>query len=184
MRIKCDCCRDSVVYFQPVQGRIADNTRLLEQGAALISSLSHEDFAAASPLGASVGAHFRHIIDFYGCFLRGLASATIDYDQRDRDPHIESSQEVCKQAILDIRSRLLALDLSAAAPLLVRAEAASPAVYAPSSVGRELQFLVAHTVHHFALISYVLIERGKTVPQGFGVASSTLEHLRTESLAG
>lgn len=167
-----------------MQVRITDNARLLEQGVALIESLSNEDFAAASPLGASVGAHFRHVIDFYGCFLRGVPSATIDYDFRDRDPDVENNRDVCKQAVLRILERLRALDLPEGAPMMVRAEATTPPLYASSSAARELQFLTAHTVHHFALISYILTERGKAVPRGFGVAPSTLEHLRTESLAG
>jgi hypothetical protein len=45
-----------------------------------------------------------------------------------------------------------------------------------SSVGRELQYLVAHTVHHFALMAVALRTCGHRLPDEFGVAPSTLRH--------
>jgi len=45
-----------------------------------------------------------------------------------------------------------------------------------SSVRRELQFLLSHTVHHHALVKEMLRGRGRTVDGTFGVAPSTLEH--------
>jgi uncharacterized damage-inducible protein DinB len=179
-----DCSGTCVEQNQAVQARISDNAKLLEQGLALLAELSNDDFAAISPLGASVGGHFRHILDFYACFLKGISASTIDYDQRERDSGVESSRELCLQAARTLLAGLQALSLSAETALRVKAEASAPALFAISSVERELQFLSAHTVHHFALISYVLTERGLKVPAGFGMAPSTLEHLRTESLAG
>ena len=48
----------------------------------------------------------------------------------------------------------------------------------PSSVGRELQFLVSHTVHHYALIRLLLEDHGIYAGEEFGVAPSTLAHQR------
>ena len=48
-----------------------------------------------------------------------------------------------------------------------------------SSLLRELQFLLSHTIHHYALIASLLERRGVRVRDelsGFGVAASTLEH--------
>jgi hypothetical protein len=42
-----------------------------------------------------------------------------------------------------------------------------------------LQFLLSHTIHHYALIASLLERRGVRVRDelsGFGVAASTLEH--------
>lgn len=167
-----------------MQARIVENANLLEQGLTLLDSLSNDDFAALSPLGASVGGHFRHILDFYSCFLRGVPSGSVDYDQRDRDSGVAADRSLCIDAARALLTALKALSLPAQSPLRVKAEASAPALFALSSAERELQFLSAHTVHHYALISYVLTERGIQVPAGFGLAPSTLEHLRTESLAG
>ncbi|MEP0552783.1 MAG: hypothetical protein ABJE29_00430, partial [Balneola sp.] len=45
-----------------------------------------------------------------------------------------------------------------------------------SSIRRELQFLVSHTVHHYALIGLILKTMDVEVPEDFGVAPSTLKH--------
>ena len=48
--------------------------------------------------------------------------------------------------------------------------------WCPSSVRRELQFLLSHTVHHHALVKELLRARGRAIGADFGVAPSTLEH--------
>lgn len=37
-----------------------------------------------------------------------------------------------------------------------------------SSVGRELQFLLGHMVHHHAIIALLLSQQGIELPEGFG----------------
>ena len=48
----------------------------------------------------------------------------------------------------------------------------------PSTVRRELIFLVSHTVHHYALIAVMLRHQAVGLPADFGVAPSTLRHQR------
>jgi uncharacterized damage-inducible protein DinB len=45
-------------------------------------------------------------------------------------------------------------------------------------VGRELQFLASHTLHHYALIAALLRLQGVEPGEEFGVAPGTLEHRR------
>jgi hypothetical protein len=47
-----------------------------------------------------------------------------------------------------------------------------------SSIARELQSLLSHTVHHYALIAIALRLQGIEPSAEFGVAPSTLEHWR------
>jgi len=49
-----------------------------------------------------------------------------------------------------------------------------PEPVAPSSVKRELQFLVSHTLHHYALIALQLKQQDQPVQPGFGMAPSTV----------
>jgi hypothetical protein len=69
--------------------------------------------------------------------------------------------------------------------LLVRAEdigdPASASAWSPSSVGRELQALLGHTVHHYAIIALLLRVEGIEPGEEFGVAPSTLAHWRAAS---
>jgi hypothetical protein len=47
-------------------------------------------------------------------------------------------------------------------------------MWSGTSVGRELQFLVSHTVHHYAVIAAMLRPQGVEPGADFGVAPSTL----------
>ena len=49
-----------------------------------------------------------------------------------------------------------------------------------STIRRELQFLVSHTVHHYALIGLILKTMDVSVPENFGVAPSTLKHEQSQ----
>jgi len=162
----------------------ADNAALLKQGLLLLGNLDTDLYTAPSPMGASVGGHLRHIVDFYVCFLRGCEEGVIDYDRRNRDAAVETEVEIAKDEMNRILGALQSHVYDADAQLSVKVEASNPPQFAFSSYGRELQFLLSHTVHHYALISYVLGWLGFSVPIGFGVAPSTLEYLRAESLAG
>ena len=81
-------------------------------------------------------------------------------------------------------SRTLIAVLLLVVPLAQAAE--PPADDAPSvpwsgsTVRRELDFLLSHTVHHYALIAMSLRLRGLPVPAELGVAPSTLEHWRRQ----
>ena len=50
-----------------------------------------------------------------------------------------------------------------------------------STVRRELQFLLSHTIHHFALIGLLLHQQGIDPGPDFGVAPSTLRHWREQA---
>jgi len=161
------------------------NIRFLRQGMELLESLAGEVFAEPGSGGqrASVGAHLRHCIDYYRCFLRGLEAGRIDYDERQRDPRIELEPAAAREAIEELvegLSRIEAEDFPR--ELQVKVDAAAwhdPAlVWSRTSLGRELQFLLSHTVHHYALIAMILRDHGIEPPSEFGVAPSTLEHRR------
>ncbi|MEQ1765522.1 MAG: hypothetical protein ABL984_20505, partial [Pyrinomonadaceae bacterium] len=59
--------------------------------------------------------------------------------------------------------------------VLVRSEIDN-AVWLPSSVAREVEFVHSHTVHHHALIAEKLARCGIKITTDFGVAPSTLKH--------
>jgi hypothetical protein len=43
-----------------------------------------------------------------------------------------------------------------------------------SSLGRELVFVLQHTIHHQAIVALLLAARGVTIPPRFGYAPSTV----------
>jgi hypothetical protein len=158
--------------------------RVLEQCAALLERLDAGLYADAggAPAQSGAGGHVRHCLDFFNSFLEGLAAGRVDYDRRERDPLVERDP-----ATASARLRFAAEELRAHEgadpdrPLLVKlegADAEDETAWRRSSVGRELQFLSSHAVHHYALVALLLRLRGFEPGEEFGVAPSTLRHWR------
>jgi uncharacterized damage-inducible protein DinB len=159
------------------------NKRSLRQALDLLGRIDGNQFATSPPGLAThrVNGHLRHILEFYECFLDGLAPARIDYDARKRDITIESSRAAAAARICAIIDRLETDPaLLTDAHLFVRAEDADAMQladpYLASSMGRELAVLSSHTIHHFALIAMTLRAHGVELDPDFGMALSTLRH--------
>jgi hypothetical protein len=159
------------------------NIGWLRQALDLLVVIGEEDFAT-TPKGMAphrVSGHFRHIVEFYECFLDGLACSHVDYDSRQRDPSIERSRQAAMARIRTLIARLeTAPALLGDAILFVRVEDAEALglrdPFLMSSVARELMTLSSHTIHHFALIAMALRGHGVSVDANFGVAPSTLSY--------
>src|SRR5947209_4311235 len=86
---------------------IETNVCWLRQALRLLERLDDAAYST-TPAGFGphrAGAHLRHIVEFYRCFLEGLESSHIDYDARRRDESIASSRNAASAAIrLIIRS--------------------------------------------------------------------------------
>lgn len=165
----------------------AQNIELIRQGIRLLEALPDEAYfsqTAAGALAPTVGPHFRHCLDFYVCFLDGLELRVVDYGSRSRSTELERDRPVAIKALESVAERLTKLDSDAVSePLQLRREPAEDddrEQWLGSSVGRELQFLSSHTIHHYALIALALRMADHPVPDDFGVAPSTLEHWRRE----
>lgn len=157
------------------------NIRVLAQAVNLIAGIGDEVFVREIPLapGGSVGKHLRHCLDFHECFLRGLPGGLVDYTHRDRDARVETERYVARQRLKETIGRLATLRTGTHRTILVRDETApdaGEAGWSGSTVQRELQFLLSHTVHHFALVAMVLRAQGIDVGPRFGIAPSTLRH--------
>ena len=59
--------------------------------------------------------------------------------------------------------------------IMVWSEMQENAEKLPSTVGRELEYLFHHMVHHLALIGVYLRSQGVTLADDFGVAPSTIK---------
>lgn len=157
---------------------IAANVDLLQQAASLVRSLDDTTFST-SPKGLEphrVGSHLRHVLEFYDCFLEGLkASSGIDYDARKHDETLEQNRHAAGLKISSIMRRLQeAPSLPEYLTLAVRVEGSQADTWLLSSIGRELQALSSHTIHHFALIAVTLWLHGVEVEPDFGMSPSTL----------
>ena len=160
-----------------------DNIRLLDQGLDLVQHLSDEAYvrSAHPEYTSGVGGHLRHCLDHYTNFLAGVAGGRVDYDARQRDARIENERTYAVAVIQRIAEGLRGLRATRAdVPVTVKMDCGDNSDtqnwWSQSSVQRELQFLLSHTVHHYALIALILRAQGISVAPGFGVAPSTLRH--------
>lgn len=148
-----------------------------ERMRSLVRALPDEAYTQGIPGHSPLGAHARHCVDHFRCFLRGLPRVKIDYDERDRDPAIERSRPALEAALEEIEGRLRAIPPeSLLDPLLVVHAASSRALRpAPSlsTVYRELLFLSSHTIHHVALMRVLSSLAGHGIDAALGEAYST-----------
>ena len=154
------------------------NLHYLQQALDLLDRLEDEQFAepVASFHQSSVGGHMRHCIDHYLSFLGGAGSGRVDYDDRNRELRLETATNDARAAVEQIIRGMEAVT-SMPVGLLVKMDCGGEEIdWQPSTVGRELQFLVSHTVHHFAMIGGICRALGVVPEDDFGVAPSTLRH--------
>lgn len=170
-----------------IAGIVKDNITCLKQGEELIALMSADQYSKKVSLcfNSSAGEHFRHIIDHYDSLIDGTGDVQgdvlrIDYDSRRRDREVELDPEAGIARLERICSFLEKLDIEADIGLDIKMDTGSDIKdqWAPSTLLRELQFLLSHTVHHYALIATINAINGIAMPEEFGIAPSTLAHRR------
>jgi uncharacterized damage-inducible protein DinB len=160
---------------------VEGNLRVLRQAVAVLQRMDDDTYrdGGASPGVSPVGVHFRHVFDHYRAFLAGLAENAIDYDARNRQVPLETDRRLAIATALGFLTDLERIPVSLAERpmrVTVRSVAGDDGLpdWSHSSLKRELQFLVSHTVHHYALIGELLRRSGFDPGEEFGVAPSTL----------
>jgi hypothetical protein len=164
---------------------IQANIQILQQARDILRRIDGRTYRDPAPCNSPIriGAHLRHVIEFYDCLLSGIGAGVVDYDSRRRDRQIEQDA-ICGLAALDaIASRLAGMPhLQADLPLMVRAEDSDPgSLPLSSTLGREMQAVLTHTIHHFALIAVAHRAVGVPVDPGFGVSPATLRFRAAEA---
>ena len=167
---------------------LVQNIELLRQGITLLRKIDDDLYSGSGPdheASYLVGPHMRHCVDAYRCLLDGLEDKSVDYDARGRDPRLESERAAGLEAmerLVEGLGRLAVVDPEVELTVRVDTPAGAhgPEAASRSTLHRELQFLVGHTVHHFALIAMILRQNGFDPGREFGVAPSTLAHWERE----
>lgn len=160
---------------------LTDNIACLQQATDLVHSLPDALYARkeATCYNSSIGGHLRHVLDHYHSLEKGWEARQIDYEARPRDTHLETERTAALAALTHAIKSLnkRSSDELATSVEICLGNAATPAV-CHSSYLRELQFLLSHTIHHFALIATIARLGGfEDFPEGFGIAPSTLAYL-------
>jgi hypothetical protein len=129
--------------------------------------------------GSTIGQHTRHIIEMYQCLLSGLQDGVVNYEARQRNILIESDKQFAARLLEEIEK---AVDQPNRSLRLYAGfdTANQEQVELDTNFYREIAYNLEHTIHHMALIKVGLLEiSGIAIPEGFGVASSTIKYRRS-----
>ena len=138
------------------------------------------------PVDGSIGGHIRHCLDHVKALVVAAESGLLDYDHRKRDTQIESCRLMALGLIRELERAVQDLPPDAMDHEIELTTLLSPddePVVVRSSVGRELAYVLSHTVHHNALIGAMVKTLGGWLPSHFGYAPSTIAHGRTSACA-
>jgi uncharacterized damage-inducible protein DinB len=158
---------------------------VLDDLAEVVLALSDGQYADSGLPGVSgtIGGHVRHVLDHVSAFERGAESGMVDYDSRERRTLVEFDRTLAASQLMMAVRRIARIDndtLGKSVIVRTRLRDDHPPIYVMSSVGRELSFVVAHTIHHSATIAVLARMDAERLPARFGIAPSTpVDSVRT-----
>lgn len=153
---------------------ILDTKTILAQLQQILDSVSSDEYRHQPAYQtSSIGAHVRHILDHYSTLL-SRSSDHINYEKRDRDPDLQADPALASALIEAHVSNLD--DLEITQPLWLDEDNHHGAFQLPTTMGRELSFVLSHTIHHLATIKSIMAELDLEVPADVGIAFATLKY--------
>ncbi len=171
---------------EPIARSLMDTLR---QIADVLHTVEDDQYTRRmGPLFANstIGGHVRHCLDHARALLDGHDVGAVDYDRRVRGTEIERSTAAAHAEItrlIAIASRLCAADADEEVSILAMATRDGRTLDLRSTLGRELVFVLSHTIHHNATIRGMAVSLGLQVPETLGYAPSTLAHQDSASCA-
>lgn len=146
-----------------------------------LDKLSPEQYTQPSKalFNATIGQHVRHIVELFQCLENGYENGSVNYENRKRDKQIETDKLLAIHLLHEISGRLIREDKAIQLEMSYD-DVSHETVVVNSNYYREVVYNLEHTVHHMALIRVGVAEVSDiTLPEGFGVASSTMKHRET-----
>jgi hypothetical protein len=155
---------------------------VLQQGLMLLMEVDQITYktVAEAPHSASIGQHYRHVLDHFICLADGIVTGTIDYDRRSRNRDLETSRDAARESTVQLSrlfGELSARQVSANYKVLYSVGYSNDEAQEIDTVlAREIAFCASHAIHHFAIIRLVCAHFSIVLPEEFGVAPSTLKY--------
>jgi uncharacterized damage-inducible protein DinB len=137
---------------------VASSLKTLQKADLLLNNLSDDDLCNASipPYFSSIGSHIRHILDFYNCIFNITEEHVIDLTIRSRNKAVETE---CCSAICYLETtiaKLKLLNFEADAKITVIDDLGLGKTEITYTYGALLSQANSHTIHHYAIINYIL----------------------------
>lgn len=124
---------------------------------------------------ATIGQHVRHIIEMFICLEEGYVNGIVNYEKRKRDRQIETQRNFAVALLKKIYEGLQKENRSIIMEAAFDEDDNEPLRF-DTNYYREVAYNLEHTIHHMALIKVGIREVSDIeIPEGFGVASSTIK---------
>ncbi|GAA4274615.1 DinB family protein [Aquimarina gracilis] len=144
----------------------------LNNAIALLDAIDSKTYQDTSvgPYYSSIGSHIRHTLDFFDCVISGLDSNNIDLTARKRDEVLSTSKESAIQHIYKLQETLLSyIDVNTDYLIHVTDNMGQGKVTVNYTLESILSHANSHTIHHYAVIGYILNTLGIEIKiPGFG----------------
>ena len=147
----------------------------------LVMTLPAEVYSSRTArTSGAIGAHVRHVLDHLSALLTVKPAGVLSYDHRTRGTAVETMPSAAVREMMRLDAALerwseRRLDEPVAVECLLTHDGESETSW--STLGRELAFVLGHTIHHQAMIALLLEGIGHDVPDArFGYAPSTPTH--------
>ena len=148
------------------------------QLAETIRQLTSEQYIqpCTNLVNNTIGQHVRHIIELFQCLEKGYPESNVNYEKRKRDINIETDKELALRLLQDIHTSLSKPDKELVLHASYDDHSQEP-IAIKTNYYREIAYNLEHTIHHMALIRVGINEVADiSIPEDFGVASSTVKH--------
>lgn len=129
----------------------------LENTKKLLSILTNDELSSSTipPYYSSVGSHIRHILDFYDCIL--IDSDKLDLTARKRNLDVQTNCEIAIIYYNDIVKKIKVLrEVDLDRIVIVTDDLGLDKVNLKYTFTGLLSQANSHTIHHYAIINYIL----------------------------
>jgi len=130
----------------------------LSKSKILLSRLSNQELCNNNipPYHSSIGSHVRHILDFYECIFTGIENNLVDLTNRERDLNVENDCNCAMVYLEQILNSLKSSNLKMTDEIEVLDDLGQGKIRIKYTVGSLLAQANSHTIHHYAIINYIL----------------------------
>ena len=161
---------------------------ILSQLGAVCKQLKDDSFSQSLNILSdnSIGKHIRHIIEFYDLMMIGNQTGSVDYDKRSHDKVLEENRVLAIEKMNALSKEILSIESDKAIEMTANysIDEVNP-ISINTTLYRELQYNIEHAVHHMAIIKIALLNdfANVEIPEGFGIAYSTIKYQRDSECA-
>ena len=148
------------------------------QLAGTLDQLTQQEYVqpCSTLFNNTIGQHVRHIIELFQCLETGYDAGMVNYEKRRRDLLIETDKDFATRLLQEIFTNLSRTNKELVLEAMYDEHATEP-ITISTNYYREIAYNLEHTIHHMAMIRVGVNEVSAiTLPEDFGVASSTVKY--------